>query len=226
MNRLAVFDCDGTLVDSQASIVRAMAETFEAHGLAAPGRPAIRAIIGLSLPETMRALVPQADIALHGSLVERYRLTFQRHRAEGMVEEPLFDGLAEALERLEAEGWLLGVATGKSDRGLRLCLERHGIHARFVTLQTADRHPSKPHPAMLDAAMAEAGAAAATSVMIGDTSFDMMMARAAGTAALGVGWGYHAPEELRDAGAEAVVQDAAALLAWIDMRAQALSSRA
>ena len=99
-------------------------------------------------------------------------------------------------------GWLLGVATGKSDRGLRYCLEQHGMHGRFVTLQTADRHPSKPHPSMLEQAMRDAGADPAGTVMIGDTSYDMAMARAAGARAVGVAWGYHDAAELRAAGAD------------------------
>ena len=216
MNRLAVFDCDGTLVDSQAAICRAMDECFSCHGLTPPDRAATRRIVGLSLPEAMRVLVPEGEAELHDALTETYKRAFHRHRAEGLVEEPLFDGLADALAALEATGWLLGVATGKSDRGLRLCLERHGLHARFVTLQTADRHPSKPHPAMLHAAMAEAGAAPETTVMIGDTSFDMMMARTGGVHALGVGWGYHAPDELRAAGAADVVETPAELTAWME----------
>lgn len=215
MNRLAVFDCDGTLVDSQAAICRAMDECFTSHGLTPPDRAATRRIVGLSLPQIMQKLVPEAEPALHDSLTQTYRTTFQRHRAEGLVEEPLFDGIADTLAALDAAGWLLGVATGKSDRGLTLCLERHGLAGRFVTLQTADRHPSKPHPAMLHAAIAEAGAAPDTTVMIGDTSFDMMMARAGGVHALGVAWGYHAPEELSAAGAEAVVETVHELLAWM-----------
>lgn len=216
MNRLAVFDCDGTLVDSQAAICRAMEECFSCHGLEPPQRHATRRIVGLSLPEIMRVLAPDAGADLHRSLVDTYRITFQRHRATGLVEEPLFDGITDALDRLAESGWLLGVATGKSDRGLRLCLERHGLHARFITLQTADRHPSKPHPAMLHAAIAEAGAAPDTTVMIGDTSFDMMMAAAGGAHALGVGWGYHSADELRAAGACEVVENADELTAWTE----------
>jgi phosphoglycolate phosphatase len=102
---------------------------------------------------------------------------------------------------------MLGVATGKSDRGLFHCLESHGLLDHFVTLQTADRHPSKPHPSMIEHAMAEAGADAAVTVMIGDTSFDMAMGVNAGVRALGVDWGYHTPEELMAAGAEMVVTD-------------------
>lgn len=216
MNRLAVFDCDGTLVDSQAAICRAMDECFSGHGLTPPDRQATRRIVGLSLPQIMRTLAPDADPDLQAALVDTYRVTFQRHRAEGLVEEPLFDGIIETVDRLANAGWLLGVATGKSDRGLRLCLERHGLHARFMTLQTADRHPSKPHPAMLQAAMAEAGAAPGTTVMIGDTSFDMMMAAAAGAHALGVGWGYHGIDELRSAGAHEVVESPHDLTVWME----------
>ncbi|MFD1610183.1 HAD-IA family hydrolase [Sphingomonas tabacisoli] len=216
MNRLALFDCDGTLVDSHGAIGRAMDECFTCHGLTPPDRHATRRVIGLSLPHAMQALLPDAEAELHHALAETYKSAFQRHRAEGLVDEPLFEGIAEALAALEARGWLLGVATGKSDRGLRLCLERHGLHARFVTLQTADRHPSKPHPAMAEAAIAEAGAAPEITVMIGDTSFDMMMARAAGAHALGVGWGYHDAAELQAAGAAAVVDTAEELTCWME----------
>ena len=216
MNRLALFDCDGTLVDSQAAICRAMDECFTAHGLTPPERCATRRIVGLSLPQAMCALLPEGDPGLHHALAESYKSAFRRHRTEGLVEEPLFEGIADALHALEQAGWLLGVATGKSDRGLRYCLEHHGLHARFTTLQTADRHPSQPHPAMRHAAIAEAGAAPETTVMIGDTSFDMMMARAGGAHALGVAWGYHGPEELSEAGAAAVVRTAPDLLAWME----------
>jgi phosphoglycolate phosphatase len=216
VNWLALFDCDGTLVDSHAAIGRAMDECFAAHGLTPPDGHATRRIIGLSLPQAMVALLPDGEPALHGALAESYKTAFQRHRAEGLVEEPLFEGVAGALAELQARGWRLGVATGKSDRGLRLCLERHGLHARFVTLQTADRHPSKPHPAMIEAAMVEAGALPETTVMIGDTSFDMIMARTAGAHALGVGWGYHEPADLHAAGAHAVVDSAEELSRWME----------
>jgi phosphoglycolate phosphatase len=119
----------------------------------------------------------------------------------------LFDGILELLDRLEADGWLLAVATGKSDRGLRHCLESHGLHARFVSLQTADRHPSKPHPSMVEQAMADARAEPAATVVVGDTSYDMAMAVAAGATAIGVGWGYHHRSELEAAGAHAVAEE-------------------
>jgi phosphoglycolate phosphatase len=214
MNRLAIFDCDGTLVDSQAAICLAMEDCFSRARLAPPTRAATRRVVGLSLVEAIAALLPDADADFHVALAEDYKSSFQALRRSGHVEEPLFEGLAELLAGLEDSGWLLGVATGKSDRGLAYCLERHGIGQRFVTLQTADRHPSKPHPAMIEAALAEAGAEAGRSIMIGDTSFDMAMARTAGTVAIGVGWGYHEPQELIAAGAHYVAQQPADILTF------------
>lgn len=219
MIRLAIFDCDGTLVDSQHNICRAMEEAFTLHGLAAPPRPAIRRSVGLSLVEIMRGLLPDAPPDQHRAIAEDYRATFFRLRSEGaMAEEPLYEGMIETLDALAAAGWTLGVATGKSDRGLNHILGHHGISSRFVTLQTADRHPSKPHPAMITAAMAEAGASADRTVMIGDTSYDMAMARAAGTRAIGVAWGYHTTDDLIDAGAHAIADHVPALIDLMEPR--------
>lgn len=212
MTRLAVFDCDGTLVDSQANICRAMEEAFLLADLPAPPRAAIRRIVGLSLVEALAALLPQADAALHRRMAADYKDAFFRLRTSGaMAEEPLFEGIDTVLQTLVDDGWLLGVATGKSDRGLAHILGHHGLAHRFVTLQTADRHPSKPDPAMLLAAMAEVGAAPHMTAMIGDTSFDMAMAKAAGARAVGVAWGYHEVHDLVDAGADVVAERVAAL---------------
>ena len=210
-NRLAVFDCDGTLVDSQHSICAAMTRAFEGEKLTAPDRVKILSVVGLSLPLAIARLLPEAEPDYHDHLSERYKSAFQQLRRECAVSEPLYPGMAELIRDLEAAGWLLGVATGKSDRGLALCLEHHGINAHFVTLQTADRHPSKPHPSMLLTAMAEAGASPETTVMIGDTSFDIDMGIAAGTRTLGVGWGYHDPAALVAAGAHGVAMDSSEL---------------
>jgi phosphoglycolate phosphatase len=204
-SRLALFDCDGTLVDSQHNICLCMEDAFARAGLAAPERHTIRRIVGLSLVQAVQMLTPDAEEALHIQLADDYKTAFQRLRGQGLVEEPMFDGILEALDGLEADGWLLGVATGKSDRGLDLCLKTHGIRARFATLQTADRHPSKPHPSMAIEAMAETGTSPEMTVMIGDTSFDMIMGRAAGARSLGVDWGYHDAHELQAAGAYHVV---------------------
>jgi phosphoglycolate phosphatase len=211
-NRLALFDCDGTLVDSQDNICRAVEEAFTLARIDVPPRTAIRRIVGLSLVEAMRMLQPEGDDALHRTLADDYKATFFRLRSSGaMAEEPLYEGIVAVLDTLAADGWILGVATGKSDRGLAHILAHHGIAARFLTLQTADRHPSKPHPSMIATAMADAGAVPATTVMIGDTSYDMLMARAAGARALGVAWGYHPADELTAAGAHAVAGVVAAL---------------
>jgi phosphoglycolate phosphatase len=209
--KLAVFDCDGTLVDGQADVCWAMERAFTRAGLAAPDPRAVRRLVGLSLPVAIRQLAPGLGEEQRRAVSEYYKASFRARRAEGLLEEPLYEGIAELLAGLRASGWSLAVATGKSDRGLAACLARHGIADLFVSLQTADRHPSKPHPAMLEAALAEVGAAPHQAVMIGDTSFDMLMARSAGVRALGVAWGYHAPAELMASGAIGVVETAEAL---------------
>jgi len=219
MNRLAIFDCDGTLVDSGATIYLALSETFTQHGLAVPPPATCRRVIGLSLVEAIAGLVPQASAGEHRELAESYKRNFMGLRAAGRVEEPLFDGVLELLDALEEDGWLLAVATGKSDRGLRHCLDLHGIHARFVSLQTADRHPSKPHPSMVLEAIADAGAAPGTSIVVGDTSFDMAMARAAGATGIGAGWGYHDAAELIEAGAVAVADQPSDVLSLVSEHA-------
>lgn len=208
--RLAVFDCDGTLVDSQHAIVACMASAFAIEGLPAPTIADVRRIIGLPLPDCMARLLP-GETARHERLVEAYKDAFFKQRLRADHHEPLFDGALAALSAVETAGWLLGVATGKSKRGLLAVLERHGLDGRFITLQCGDMGPGKPDPAMLERAMAETGVAAADTVMIGDTTFDMVMARRASVRAIGVEWGYHDPEELRAAGAEATVASFAEL---------------
>jgi phosphoglycolate phosphatase len=214
LNRLALFDCDGTLVDSQHNIRRALENCFAGFGVEPPPAEQTRRVVGLSLVEAMAALLPDQTPQVHGELAERYKAAFQQMRHREEVEEPLYEGIAELLDALETDGWLLGVATGKSDRGLGLCLACHGWDKRFVTLQTADRHPSKPHPSMVETAMAEAGAGPETTMMIGDTSFDIAMARAAGVSAIGVAWGYHEPAELWSAGAHHVAERPGEVLEW------------
>lgn len=218
MNRLALFDCDGTLVDSQANIVAALRRAFTDVALPAPSRAEALRIVGLSLREAMQRLHPHGNVELHDALAEGYRQAFRTMRLEGSVAEPLYDGIVDVIDDLAADGWQLGVATGKSDRGLALCLAHHGLADRFVTLQTADRHPSKPHPSMIHQAMADVGATPATTVMIGDTSFDIGMGKAAGVLTIGVAWGYHDTAELIAEGADIVVDTPAALTAFLKAR--------
>ena len=216
--RLAVFDCDGTLVDGQADVMWAMERAFDLARQPAPDPFAVRRLVGLSLPIAIRRLAPDLGQDEHRAITEFYKTSFRTRREEGLLHEPLYDGIAALLVQLHESGWQLAVATGKSDRGLAACLAGHGIADLFVSLQTADRHPSKPHPAMLEAALFEAGVAPGDAVMIGDTTFDMEMARAAQVRAIGVAWGYHAPEELHEAGAACVMESVAALAEELETR--------
>lgn len=210
--RLALFDCDGTLVDGQAGVINAMEAAFSGAGLPLPQRSLIRRAVGLSLPQAIRLLAPEQPEELRRELDRSYRDAFRAARESGALVEPLYDGIAELVTALSDAGWLLGVATGKSRRGLDHCLAVHGLTAHFCTLQTADNHPSKPHPSMVETALAESGADRDATVMIGDTQYDMVMAVNAGVRAIGVDWGYHSAEELRDAGADAIARDPAHLM--------------
>lgn len=213
MTRLAIFDCDGTLVHSAGTIWRALDAALVEHGFECPPPRVAQKVIGLSLEEAMATLVPDCDAP---ALADTYRGKFIAMRQSGDVDEPLFEGIVQLLDDLQSNGWMLGVATGKSLRGLNHCLTGHGLAGRFVTLQTADTNLSKPSPAMAIAGMEEAGAKPATTVLIGDTAWDMGCARAAGCGAIGVGWGYHEPEELIEAGAHHVAQSPADVLAFAE----------
>jgi phosphoglycolate phosphatase len=204
-NKLVIFDCDGTLVDSQHMIISAMHETFKEAGLTPVTDTAVRSIVGLSLYEAIEALLPGAGEELHRDLESRYKGLFYKMRVEHQAgPDPLYDGTLEALNALNDAGYLLGVATGNSQRGLARVIKEHDLDGMFVTLQTADGHPSKPHPSMITTAASEAGASIDDTVMIGDTSYDIMMAVRAGSHPLGVDWGYHSAEDLRAAGAKHV----------------------
>ena len=206
--RLAVFDCDGTLVDSQHSIVASMYAAFEHHGFEIPEAEAVRRVVGLPLDVAIRHLAPHVDEAFSQEVSETYKSAFYDLRQAGDVEEPLFAGISDVLDRLDAAGWLMGVATGKSHRGLSATLHHHHIYDRFVTHQTADRAHGKPHPDMMHKAMSATGVNTDDTIMIGDTTFDIEMAKNAGVRSIGVTWGYHQPQELLDAGAACVVTTA------------------
>ncbi|MFV0293134.1 MAG: HAD-IA family hydrolase [Paracoccus sp. (in: a-proteobacteria)] len=197
--KLVVFDVDGTLIDSQALIIGAMQIAFEEAGMVPPGREDVLSIVGLSLPVAIGRLVPDCSDEQCDVLAEGYRNAFLSRRA--VNEAPLYPGARDCLDALFAcDDLLLAVATGKSRRGLDAMLEHHGLERYFVSLQTADNHPSKPHPEMLLTACREAGVDAGKAMMIGDTDYDMDMAKAAGTGAIGVSWGYHPVERLQQAG--------------------------
>lgn len=203
--KLAVFDVDGTLIDSRKIIHRAMDRAFTRAGLGEMSYDRVRTIVGLELSEAIARLAPQ-DIGHErlSLLCNYYKEAFVEQRADPGFEEPLYAGARETLERLSDEGWLLGVATGKARRGLDIVFSHHGLHRYFQTLQTVDHGVGKPNPRMVLDAMAETGARAQETVVIGDTSFDMAMARSAGTRALGVSWGFHTADEIGAGGAHEI----------------------
>ena len=202
--QLLVFDVDGTIVDSQALIVEAQGRAFAACGLPAPSRERSLSIVGLSLLEAFTVLVGPAGPVER--LADEYRLAFQDLRRDPAWEEPLFPGIADFVAVLSRrDDVILGIATGKSRRGVAHLVERHGWDRVFATIQTADDAPSKPHPGMLLRAMDETGISPDRTTMLGDTTFDMAMGRSAQVRPIGVSWGYHPVEALREAGADAVV---------------------
>ena len=214
--RLAVFDLDGTLIDSQHHIHNAMELTFAGQGLDCPPLEHVRGIIGLSLPQAMRRLVSDLTDGQYKALVEGYKATFKIKREAGEF-APLYSGILDMLDGLaQDDHLLLGVATGKSRRGLDAVLDGHGLTSKFVTAQVADNHPSKPHPSMLLTALSETGVEAQDAVIIGDTTYDMEMGVAAGMHCIGVSWGYHMVDDLRATGAAWIVDDAAQLQALLD----------
>ena len=200
--KLIVFDVDGTLVDSEADIVAALNAAFDAVGARAPHRADMLRIVGLSLPQAMAQLHPEASRDDLKKMTAVYKETYLGQRVSGRSQSVLYPGVRALLDALAARSdVVLGIATGKSRRGLHALLDEHALRHHFVTAQCADDHPSKPDPSMLRAALQEAGVAATNAVMIGDTSYDVDMARAAGVAAIGVGWGYHDRSHLNAASA-------------------------
>jgi len=200
--RLIVFDVDGTLVDSQRDIIAAMTIAFEQANIPAPQACDILSIVGLSLNVAIERLAPEVRATTRSGLVQGYKDAYMVLRAQtGAAESsPLYPGAARLLTKLqEVPENILGIATGKSKRGLDKLLDGHSLQNVFVTRQVADFHPSKPHPAMLLAAMSETGIAPEHTVMIGDTSYDMDMANAAGTRSIGVSWGYQDVARLKAA---------------------------
>ncbi|MEF2072785.1 HAD-IA family hydrolase [Consotaella aegiceratis] len=220
--RLILFDCDGTLVDSAATICATMQRAFASRGLAEPAEDAIRRTIGLSLGEVMARLHPAGEEADHDDLVAAYREAFLVMRASGApAAEALFDGVHDLLARLrKRDDVILGIVTGKGRRGVVSFLETYALGGHFLTIRTADDCPSKPHPAMVLESCLEAGVDPADALVVGDAVFDIAMARAAGAAGIGVTWGNGETSALLEAGAQHVVNTMdeleTLLAAWID----------
>jgi phosphoglycolate phosphatase len=206
--KLAIFDVDGTLVDSRAMITASLDAAFAATGIVPPERAKFMSIVGLSLVDAMRALVPHEEAHEHERLALAYKQCFWDVRASGAHAEDLFEGAHDMLAKLRArDDVILGLATGKSHRGVAHLIEKHGFEGWFATVQTSDDHPSKPHPSMIVTALAETGLEPSAAIMIGDTSFDIEMARAAGVGAAGVSWGNHTVDILERSGAHTIAND-------------------
>ncbi|NOZ42614.1 MAG: HAD-IA family hydrolase, partial [Alphaproteobacteria bacterium] len=186
--KLIVFDCDGTLVDGQHLIIAAMQAACRSCDVGYPGDEAIRQIVGLSLTEAIKICHPDQSAATYLALKAGFIDCFQQLRQQEEDNEPLFDGVREAIEQLADHGYLLGIATGKSRRGLLITLKNHQLSDYFLTLNTADDGPGKPHPAMLINAMRDTGVTPADTLMVGDTTFDVEMAIAAKVHVVGVSW--------------------------------------
>ena len=201
---LAIWDVDGTLVDSRETIAWCMAEGFASQGLPRPGYDETRRIVGLTLLFAIETMTPGLAPAVQAAIADGYRAAFQSLHADPAYREPLYPGAADLLQRLTDAGWRQAVATGKSRRGLDRVVAANGWGARFVSLHSSDDGPGKPDPAMVLAALAATSTPPERAVMIGDTSHDMRMGRAAGVRTLGVTWGFHTADELREAGADVV----------------------
>ena len=208
---LVIFDMDGTLVDSQHLIVAALTATLASEKVSVPPRKELLSVVGLSLVEAMRRLAP-GDEVMHIRMADSYKAAFNELRVRPDYHEPLYPRTVETLQALGArDEVVLGIATGKSVRGVDRVLDLHNLRHLFQTIQTADSHPSKPHPSMVLTAQNETGIAANRAVVVGDTTFDMEMARSAGAKAIGVTWGYHDTGHLEPAGAQAIISDFAEL---------------
>lgn len=214
-NTLVIFDCDGTLVDSSALIVESMSRAFGDLGYAVPGQDAIRRVVGLSLTGAIARLVPDADMEALHRIANAYKGAFAVTKFEPEFDQPLYPGARDCVLAMRERGAKTAIATGKSRKGLAHVLERHEMHTLFDALITADDAQSKPHPEMIELLQWECDAQSERTIMVGDTSYDIEMGKAAKTFAVGVSWGNHPAEELMEAGADIVIEEFAALEPWL-----------
>jgi phosphoglycolate phosphatase len=213
--RLLAFDWDGTLADSTALITQAIQQACRDVGLTAPADEAARHVIGLGPYDAIRHVAPLLDPARHAGFSERFRV----HYLAGDAAIPLFDGVREMLEELDDRGFLLSIATGKTRTGLARALAQHGIAHRFVASRCADEGFPKPNPDMLLALMERLEVEPAQTLMIGDTSHDLELARNAGASALAVAYGAHSPDALARFSPVATVHSVSELRSWLSANA-------
>ncbi|MER0237825.1 HAD-IA family hydrolase [Fulvimarina sp. MAC8] len=216
--KAVLFDCDGTIADSAGLICDIMERCFIAHGLEPPAREATRSIIGLSLDTAIAALRPSLTRFEVERLADAYRNEYRLERTRPHFADHLFDGMADLVRDLASREYVLvGMVTGKSRRGVAALTASHGLTEAFSVVRTADDCPSKPHPAMVLESCAELGLDPLHAVVVGDTSFDMEMARAAGSTAIGVSWGSHTPDHLVRSGSHQVTETVPDLASALDL---------
>lgn len=213
--QLIVFDWDGTLMDSTAAIVRAIQAASRDLGLPVPPDRQARHVIGLGLVDALGMAVPELPEERYPEMVERYR----HHYLSRDHELVLFDGITQLIEELAEAGFLLAVATGKSRHGLDRALLHSGLGHYFHATRCADECHSKPHPQMLEELMEELETSPEQTLMIGDTSHDLLMASNAGVGALGVTYGAHLGDHLAEHGPLACLDTVEALAAWLKTHA-------
>ena len=203
--RLIVFDCDGTLVDSQQTIITATEAALESHDFSSPSRRDILYAVGLPVDVAMRRHAPDATEDQIINMLDVYRETYQQLVQQDDRGQVMFEGMREQIVELGGmDETLMGIITMKSRRGLERVVDAYNIRRYFQVLKSADDGPGKPNPDLMLDAMRETGVTATQSLMVGDTSFDIMMAKAAGARAIGVGWGYQTVDELQESGADAI----------------------
>ena len=210
--RLIVFDWDGTLMDSEAKIVGSLRAAGKDLGLEALDDDTLRNVIGLGLKESIETLYPYAELATQRDFADRYRYHFLSANREVST---FFNGALSLLQGLHLQGFLLGIATGKSRRGLDRALKEHDCGHLFHASRCADETFSKPHPQMLLEIMDELDVPPAETLMIGDTEYDLLMARNAGVAAAAVSYGAHERERLLEYRPLACAGDVEELTAWL-----------
>jgi phosphoglycolate phosphatase len=199
---VVILDCDGTLVDSAGHIVVVFNEAIAALGYAPMAPERIARIIGLSFDDALRHLLPESSPDERERIIHFYRA---QYAVNAVGRDPLFAGVREFLDLVREQGRHLAMATGKSRAGALRIIAEHGLGDYFAAVKTGDLCRPKPHPEMLHQILDEMGLPPDRALMVGDTTFDVEMARAAGIRSIGVGCGAHAADELAEAGAELVV---------------------
>ncbi|MDG1154189.1 MAG: HAD-IA family hydrolase [Alphaproteobacteria bacterium] len=214
--RLIIFDCDGTLVDSQKSIMNAIVTAWESFGLNPPKLSSVLQVIGLTIQDSVRVLEPDLNENDYGKLEKEFYSAFVNLNEQAKIEEELFPNVVETLNVLNDDKSYLAVLTGKGNLGLQNTFKNKNIGEYFIATKTSDCGPGKPNPQTMNELIAELGVEKESVVMIGDTTHDILTAKNAGVKSIGVSFGYHSVGELVKAGANEIVDDFSNLPSVID----------